>query len=66
MSFGLGTTREDVDRAADALGAISEHGPAWRYACSTITGDCEPDPDPRPLPELPLRYATPGRGSEAS
>jgi selenocysteine lyase/cysteine desulfurase len=66
MSFGLGTTREDVDRAADALGSIADDGPRWTYRCSTLSGDCEPDPDPRPLPELPLRYATPSRGSEAS
>jgi selenocysteine lyase/cysteine desulfurase len=66
MSFGLGTTRTDVDRAADALASIAADGPRWTYRCSTISGDCEPDPDPRPLPDLPLRYATPGRGSEAS
>jgi selenocysteine lyase/cysteine desulfurase len=66
MSFGLGTTREDVDRAADALASITADGPRWTYRCSTVSGDCEPDPDPRPLPELRLRYATPRRGSEAS
>jgi selenocysteine lyase/cysteine desulfurase len=66
MSFGLATTRDDVDRAADALSAILEHGPRWTYRCSTVSGECEPDPDPRPLPALPLRYATPRAGSEAS
>jgi Selenocysteine lyase len=66
MSFGLGTTREDVDAAADALATIAADGPRWTYRCSTISGDCEPDPDPRRLPELPLRYAAPGAGSEAS
>ena len=66
MSFGLGTTREDVDRAADALASIAADGPRWTYRCSTVSGDCEPDPDPRALPDLPLRYASPGRGSEAS
>jgi selenocysteine lyase/cysteine desulfurase len=66
LSFGLGTTREDVDRAADALASIAADGPRWTYRCSTVSGDCEPDPDPRPLPELALRYAASGRGSEAS
>jgi hypothetical protein len=39
-------------------------GPRWTYRCSTMNGDCEPDPDPRALPDLPLRYATPGRAAK--
>ncbi len=55
MSLGLGSTREDVDAFADALGAIAEHGPRWTYAVADETDEYEPDPDPRPLPSLHMR-----------
>lgn len=57
ISFGLGTTRTDVDAAADALRAIATDGPAWTYALNPATGEYEPDPDPRPMPALPFAMA---------
>ena len=57
MSFGLGTTRDDIDAVTDALRAIAVHGPRWTYRVSTDTDEYEPDPDPRPLPALPVRLA---------
>jgi len=55
MSFGLGTTRADIDAVADALRSISTQGPQWTYAVHPDTDEYEPDPDPRPLPPLPMR-----------
>ena len=55
MSFGLGSTRDDVDAIADALAAIATDGPRWTYAVSDATDEYEPDPDPRPLPPLGMR-----------
>jgi hypothetical protein len=55
MSFGLGSTRDDVDAIADALAAIAIDGPRWTYAVSDATDEYEPDPDPRPLPPLGMR-----------
>jgi selenocysteine lyase/cysteine desulfurase len=55
MSFGLGTTRADIDAVADALHAIATEGPEWTYAVNAATDEYEPDPDPRPLPQLPMR-----------
>lgn len=55
MSFGLGTTRADIDAVADALHAIATEGPQWTYAVNDATDEYEPDPDPRPLPPLPMR-----------
>ncbi len=57
ISFGLTTTRTDVDAAAAALRAIAEEGPAWTYAVDELTGEYEPDPDPRPMPALPFVMA---------
>ena len=57
MSFGLGTTRDDVDAIADALARIGAEGPRWTYRVSAETDEYEPDPDPRPLPDLPVRLA---------
>ena len=54
ISMGLGTTRADLDAAADALEAIATEGPRWHYLVSPATGEYEPDPDDRPWPELPL------------
>jgi selenocysteine lyase/cysteine desulfurase len=54
MSFGLGTTEREVDAVADALTTIAASGPAWTYRVSPLTGEWEPDPDPRAWPDLPL------------
>ena len=58
-SMGLGSTTADVEALADALECIAADGPRWTYAVSPATGEWVPDPDPRPLPDLPL---TPHRG----
>ena len=55
MSFGLGTTRADIDAVADALHSIATDGPQWTYAVNADTDEFEPDPDPRALPDLPMR-----------
>jgi selenocysteine lyase/cysteine desulfurase len=55
ISFGLGTTRADVEAVAVALQQISADGPRWTYRRSEETNDYEPDPDPRQLPDLPMR-----------
>jgi selenocysteine lyase/cysteine desulfurase len=55
MSLGLGSTRADIDALADALRAIAADGPHWTYSVDHATDMYEPDPDPRPLPDLPLR-----------
>jgi selenocysteine lyase/cysteine desulfurase len=57
ISFGVATTRTDVDAAAAALRAIATDGPAWTYAVDPLTGEFEPDPDPRPMPSLPFAMA---------
>ena len=57
ISFGLGTTRADVDAATDALRAIAADGPAWTYARNEASGEYEPDPDPRPMPTMPFAMA---------
>ncbi len=55
MSLGLGSTRADVDAFADALRAIATDGPRWTYSVDAGTDQYEPDPDPRPLPDLGVR-----------
>ena len=55
ISFGLGTSRADVDVVAAALQQIASEGPRWTYRRSEETHEYEPDPDPRPLPALPMR-----------
>jgi selenocysteine lyase/cysteine desulfurase len=66
LSFGLGTTRDDVDVIVDALARIGAEGPRWSYRVSPQTDEYEPDPDPRPLPELPVRLAEPHHRSGES
>jgi selenocysteine lyase/cysteine desulfurase len=66
MSFGLGTTRHDVDAIADALRRVGADGPRWTYRVSPETDEYEPDPDPRPLPDLPVRLAEPHHTSGES
>jgi selenocysteine lyase/cysteine desulfurase len=41
-SMGLGTTATDVDRLADALRAIADTGPRWRYRYVTEYDEYEP------------------------
>ena len=52
LSMGLGTSRQDIDAVADALVAISERGPRWRYSQCPVTGEYRPDPDTRTWPAL--------------
>lgn len=54
-SLGLGSTRADVDALAAALDTLVADGPEWTYSIDPDTGMYEPDPDPRPLPDLGLR-----------
>jgi hypothetical protein len=55
MSFGLGTTVEDIETAAVALESIAADGPRWTYRVDEFSGEHGPDPDPRPLPDLGVR-----------
>jgi len=57
ISLGAGTTEADIDRAAEALAALAADGPRWTYSQSRGSGEYEPDPDPRRLPELPFRLS---------
>jgi hypothetical protein len=57
ISLGIGATEMDIDVAADAIAAIAADGPRWTYRQSRRSGEYEPYPDPRPLPELPFRLA---------
>jgi selenocysteine lyase/cysteine desulfurase len=57
ISLGIGATEADIDAAADAIGRIAADGPRWTYRQSRRSGEYEPYPDPRPLPELPFRLA---------
>lgn len=66
ISFGLGTTREEVERVASALEAIAAEGPRWRYRQDAQTNEWEPDPDPRPFPALPLAFVHGEVAGEAS
>ncbi|MGH3905205.1 MAG: aminotransferase class V-fold PLP-dependent enzyme [Pseudonocardiaceae bacterium] len=56
-SLGLGTTSADIAHLIDALDTIATAGPRWSYRCTPDGTDCWPDPDPRPLPPLPLEVA---------
>ncbi len=57
ISLGIGANESDIDAAAEALAAIAADGPRWTYQQSRHSGEYEPYPDPRPLPELPFRLA---------
>lgn len=50
VSFGVGTSDDDVDRLLDAVRLLVRRGAAWRYRA--IGGRVVPDPDPRPKPVL--------------
>jgi selenocysteine lyase/cysteine desulfurase len=57
-SVGIGTTPDDIDALVDALAAIAESGPAWRYVKRPGAHDeYRPSPDPRPTPDLPFDLA---------
>jgi selenocysteine lyase/cysteine desulfurase len=66
ISFGLGSTREDVERVACALEEIAADGPHWRYRQDPLTDEWEPDPDQRQFPDLPFALAHPESAGEAS
>ena len=55
MSLGLASTRADIDALADALRIMGSSGPRWTYSVNPHTDEYETDPDPRPLPTLPMR-----------
>lgn len=66
ISFGLGSTRDDVERVACALEAIAADGPHWPYRLDPLTDEWEPDPDPRQFPDLPFALAHLESAGEAS
>lgn len=66
MSFGLGTTEQDVDACADALRLIVTKGPAWTYRQDPASGEYVPDPDPRPWPEIPFMMERDAATGESS
>jgi selenocysteine lyase/cysteine desulfurase len=66
ISFGLASTRDDVERVARALEAIVAEGPHWRYRLDPLTDEWEPDPDPRQFPDLPFALAHLESAGEAS
>jgi len=57
ISMGIGTTRDDIDAAADAIASIAAEGPQWTYRQDRRSGEYEPFPDPRRLPQLPFRLS---------
>jgi selenocysteine lyase/cysteine desulfurase len=65
-SFSVATSAEDIDRFADAVADIVEHGPRLVYAQDPSTGDFAPVADPRELPRIrplaPLESASHGGG----
>jgi len=56
LSLGVDTTRADLDYAAEALMAIAEDGPRWRYRARADADEYEPTPDTRqwPMVAVPL------------
>jgi selenocysteine lyase/cysteine desulfurase len=66
ISFGLGTTREDVELVAGALEQIATEGTQWSYRQDPLTDEWEPDPDPRIFPSLPFALAHLESAGEAS
>jgi selenocysteine lyase/cysteine desulfurase len=57
ISLGIGTTRDDIDLAAEAIDSIAADGPRWTYRQDRRSGEYEPYPDPRPLPHLSFRLS---------
>ncbi len=67
ISIGLGTTRDDIDYAAQALTSIVSQGPQWSYRQVEESGEYVPVPETRAWPHLPLPLsAIPSVGSESS
>ena len=64
ISLGIGANESDIDAAAEALASIAADGPRWTYQQSRHSGEYEPYPDPRPLPDC--RSASPIRQSTTS
>jgi len=68
-SFGLGTTRDDVDALCDALTELVERGPELDYLQDSTTGDFLPTRDARAcpsfdfLPDLAATFDSAGCGS---
>jgi hypothetical protein len=68
-SFGIGTTRDDVDALCDALTELVERGPRLDYAQDQVTGDFLPLGDTRTcptfdfLPDLATTSSDAGCGS---
>ena len=57
MSLGISATIADIDIAVEAVAAIAADGPRWTYHQGRRSGEYSPDPDPRPLPQLPFRLS---------
>jgi selenocysteine lyase/cysteine desulfurase len=57
VSLGIGTTRDDIDQVTDAIASIAADGPRWTYRQDRASGEYEPHPDPRPLPQLSFRLS---------
>jgi selenocysteine lyase/cysteine desulfurase len=66
-SFGLGTTRGDIDHLYHALETIVAAGPRWTYRHDPESGEYMPDPETRRWPALPVDLsAVPvGRGESS-
>jgi selenocysteine lyase/cysteine desulfurase len=65
VSFGIGTTLQDIAITAEAVSALATEGPRWNYRIDEASGEYEPDPDPRPLPKLPFRMSHEHTSGEA-
>jgi selenocysteine lyase/cysteine desulfurase len=50
VSFGIGTSIDDIDRLVAGLRQLSEQGPRLTYACDPRTGDYAPVDDRRAMP----------------
>jgi hypothetical protein len=53
-SLGLGTTRADIARLADALARIASHGPRTRYVHDAERDEYQPVDDRRRWPNVPF------------
>jgi selenocysteine lyase/cysteine desulfurase len=66
-SFGIGTTRDDVEYLCRALEAIVTDGPRWAYRLDPASGEYSPDPETRQWPALPVALSAVlvGRGESS-
>ncbi|MHB8313369.1 MAG: aminotransferase class V-fold PLP-dependent enzyme [Candidatus Dormibacteria bacterium] len=53
-SFGLGSTRKEVDYLLASVADLARNGPKWHYTEDPRNGEYSPSPDPRPWPSLAL------------